>query len=201
MGEFECKDDTSLWKRIECILTYGGNTSDIALNYFLTLLGLTYATVLTLSVDKIRRAETSRQLQRFAIGSLVFVIAFQIVLCLILGCSGISIIWCAMAGWIMSERRRYRTYVPAMSTNEGQQQQQQQQQQRLEQLGSFVILVDAIAIIYYGVIAETITTVAHICALILGAVLSLLSIQIYDKDVPENSIHDDARQPLMSSTP
>jgi hypothetical protein len=53
-----------------------------------------------------RHGNKMPQVQIYALGAFGFVITFQIGLCLMLGCSGISIIWCAMASLIMSERRR-----------------------------------------------------------------------------------------------
>ena len=146
-----------------------------------------------------------------ATGSLIFVIFFQIALCLWLGCSGVSIIWCAMCGWIMSERRKVQQQhqqqpqpqpqqqvivdggAPTNTNNENnvsnideddviiRQQQQQQQQQNQEEnekeqnMENFVICMNILIICYYAVILPFITTVAHICALVLGAFLSLIS--------------------------
>lgn len=103
------------------------------------------------------------------------VIAFQIGICLLVYCSGISIVWCAMGGWIVSERKRLRLYdtqtaggdlfrrfsVPAEMS---------------------VVFVDIAVIIYYAFVSPILTTVAHVMSLVLGATLSLISIKRYDED-------------------
>jgi hypothetical protein len=90
------------------------------------------------------------------------------------GCSGISIIWCAMGGWIMSERRR-------VLDGQDETEELPPSVQRVMKGGLMVILFDTAAIIYYAVVAEPITSVAHFCALIVGAVLSKISIKLYDE--------------------
>ena len=67
--------------------------------------------------------------------SQLLVVLFQIGLCLILKCTGVSIIWCFMAGWILIKDF------------------------------SFILLIDLCAILYYTFTAYFITTVAHVSAL------------------------------------
>jgi hypothetical protein len=160
-----------------------------------------------------------------AVGSFFFVVAFQIVLCLVLACSGISIVWCAMLGWTISEEQRTvltkqqevsirhdgnqthsdrvggtdmaseddatisltslmrdrhiaessTLHVPSIVATK----------QARTRLLFFVVLVDCASIVYYGVVAEPITTVAHVCAIILGALLSLLSLELMYRNQPE----------------
>eukprot|EP00797_Seminavis_robusta_P030598 Sro643_g180400.2 (148) ;mRNA; r:48148-48591 len=90
--------------------------------------------------------------------SLVFVVAFQIGLCLQLGCAGISIVWCAMMSWAWREEQRQQT----TST-------------RSHWVWSWIPKgLTATAIIYYGIVSPVITTAAHFCALALGYFLSYL---------------------------
>ena len=73
--------------RTECILTYGGHSPvDLWLNY-----GLLSINLLVCGLWLWNRQ--GDEFHRFApaFGSLVFAVAFQIVLCLQVGCSGISI--------------------------------------------------------------------------------------------------------------
>jgi hypothetical protein len=101
--------------------------------------------------------------------SLFFSIAFQIGLCLVLHCAGISIVWCAALGWMLVGMR--------------QQQMQQQQQPHIihrdcisyEDCWLFPLVCDMAGILYYAVTAEPITTVAHACAIAMGAILFWLS--------------------------
>ena len=96
---------------------------------------------------------------------LIFVVIFQVVLCLALGCSGVSIIWCAMCGWILDDRLRR---VERVEENE----------MVVQRMGQVVLVVDFLAIAYYGVMFPIITTVAHAAALILGAVLACISTKL-----------------------
>ena len=72
------------------------------------------------------------------------VIAFQIVLCLALGCVGVSIVWCAEMGWVLKMR----------GTEAGWKKQ--------------VLCVDVGALLFYAFASEPITTVAHVAAIALG---------------------------------
>jgi hypothetical protein len=161
-----------------------------------------------------------------AVGSFFFVFTFQIVLCLALACSGISIVWCAMLGWTISEEgRTVLTKQQVVSIrNDGNETHSDRvggmdmaseddsrisltslmrdrhiaesstlhvpsivatKQARTGLLCS-VVLVDIASIVYYGVVAEPITTVAHVCAIILGALLSLLSFKLMYRNQPED---------------
>jgi hypothetical protein len=98
------------------------------------------------------------------------VIAFQITICLLLHCSGISIVWCAMGGWIISERKRLRLLHGDLNTF-----------RRVAVVAEMLVVwLDIAAIVYYAVVANILTSLAHLGALILGATLSLISIKRYD---------------------
>ena len=102
--EFGCQCGTVV-SRVGCILSYNGSHFDVMLNYSLIVLNLIYC-VVAMHTASLSRPQPSTFVVYHALGALVFVIGFQLVLCLALGCSGVSIIWCAMCGWIMSERRQ-----------------------------------------------------------------------------------------------
>ena len=72
------------------------------------------------------------------------VIAFQIVLCLALGCVGVSIVWCAEMGWVLKMR----------GSEAGWKMQ--------------VLCVDVGALLFYAFASEPITTVAHVAAIAMG---------------------------------
>jgi hypothetical protein len=163
----ECTDN-NLWDRTACILSYSGSATDCVINY----------TLLTISVAgcwvQLRRLQqtnheriTMEDQQPYSIStaptsksaliSFGFTVAFQVGLCLGIECSGISIVWCAAAGWMLMGAQRER---------------------RLNSRVYYLLLpltCDAAGIIYYAVTAEAITTVAHGCALTMGAVLYWLS--------------------------
>ena len=65
--------------------------------------------------------------------------------------------------------------------------------ERLANWGQFVVLLDLLVIGYYMFAAEFITTVAHLAALIMGAVLSISSMKYCEQVMTGDS------QPLMLS--
>lgn len=171
--EFECVG--SIPSKTQCILTYGGSERDMLINY--TLVAINLFLCVKASVIHNNTNVVLEKYYRHATRALVFVVAFQIGLCLILGCSGISIIWCSMAGWIMSQKRQMIRSevdedgdidqpVAADSSNTT--------HEKLAKMAQWVILLDLGSIVYYLVVSEVITTVAHGCALVMGACLSQL---------------------------
>lgn len=83
--------------------------------------------------------------------------------------------WCAMGGWIVSERKRLRVHDPTATGAD--------LFRRFSVVAeAFVVMVDIVAIIYYAFVSPFLTTVAHVLSLILGATLSLISIKRYDQD-------------------
>ena len=185
-GTYECIEG-NLLQRLGCILSYNGDIPNSILNYTLVVFSLIYC-ALTVR-NHTRDEQKASQLLRFAIGALLATTMLQLTLGLTLGCSGVSIIWCAMAGWIMSERRR-------VLDGQDEAEELSPSVQRVMEGGLMVILLDTAAIIYYAVVAEPITTVAHFCALIMGAILSKISIKLYD----EQDDPTPTDQALLSST-
>jgi nitrate reductase NapE component len=100
----------ALPNRLVCILTYDGDGLDVIINYVLLIVNLLVC-VAQLRAGGIHHDDTQNEHQRQSRGravkaaaALVFVVAFQLVLCLAVGCVGISVVWCAMMGWIACER-------------------------------------------------------------------------------------------------
>jgi len=121
-----------------------------------------------------------------------FVVAFQIALCLALRCTGVSIVWCATLAWLMillsgvndgtSEQnngqsaetsplvtttcdnpaRQFQIMSPATNDNST---------IDIVSCAGAVMGIDAITLLYYVVVADEITFVAHGCAIILGFAL------------------------------
>lgn len=207
--EFECLEG-SFGARTQCILTYHGSKADILINYAVLLVNLAYCGIALSKHWKDQLPDDGSTLNRkypkMAIGSLVGVIIFQISLCLILGCSGISIVWCAVGGWLMQERRSLvdahilplpsqptgggnnsDNHHPTTTTSSGRinpgeahnsNQSWGEVSLRLRDWGKWVIFLDLIVIVYYAIALPAITTVAHICALILGAILCTIAIRV-----------------------
>ena len=106
-----CSHGDNLWNDIRIILTYDGSVTTILLNYFMLAINLMYCTLVTTSI-----IGSSGWIPRcgFRIAALVGVFVFQIGLCIVQGCVGISIVWCAMAGWLWRERRS-QTYLDTVA--------------------------------------------------------------------------------------
>jgi nitrate reductase NapE component len=103
-------DQRGLPDQIVCILTYDGDGVDVIINYVLLIANLVVC-VAQLKSGVLHHDDTPRDHPRQsrgrvvkAVATLVFVVAFQLLLCLCVGCVGISIIWCAMMGWIACEK-------------------------------------------------------------------------------------------------
>ena len=196
----ECGTDPShLVENIGCIVTYGGSTLDMAINY--TLLTLNVSTLvywwLWVAVPH-QQQQTFRNYQQHEVAipmaSLVFTIAFQIGLCLILACSGISIVWCACVGWYLHKSRMVsRDSPPILSSSNSTEQATTtttttplvrvphtrehpstptSTTTTIRTLEWGLGVLNAVGILYYAWTAEPITTVAHGCAVLLGMVLS-----------------------------
>jgi hypothetical protein len=178
----------SFWHRTSCILTYEGSRRDIWINYSMLavnlaagILGLWLQAPLTettmsplLSEPEPIRGERNTVLMSpvsspasakrtkciAAVCSLAFVCVFQVLLCLAVGCSGVSIIWCACTGWIVSDRVCFL----------------QDSTRRFSFLeGTVVFCLSPLAIAYYAATFPFITTGAHCCALALGGLLAMAS--------------------------
>jgi nitrate reductase NapE component len=100
----------ALPNRLVCILTYDGDGFDVIINYVLFIVNLLVC-VAQLKSNVLNHDDTPNENQRQSRGravkaaaALVFVVAFQVLLCLAVGCVGISVVWCAMMGWIACER-------------------------------------------------------------------------------------------------
>ena len=121
----------------------------------------------------------------------VAVIAFQIVLCLIVECVGISIIWCAIFGWILVEVACGRGIGGAASSDTESIRQVETSNTSPTCVGygnlssrcsciavvSTILCVDLAAILYYAITAPAITTVAHICAILMGVILEMVAVR------------------------
>jgi hypothetical protein len=107
---FEGSLQEGLPNRLVCILTYDGDGLDVIINYVLLIVNLLVC-VAQLRAGGIQHDGSPLEHQRQsrgrvvkAVAALAFVVAFQVQLCLAVGCVGISVVWCAMMGWIACER-------------------------------------------------------------------------------------------------
>mmetsp|Transcript_8214 Transcript_8214/g.10731 ORF Transcript_8214/g.10731 Transcript_8214/m.10731 type:complete len:277 (-) Transcript_8214:163-993(-) len=180
----ECALDLGSYAaRTECIVTYGGSTKDVILNYTVLVLDVV-ACVVWLWVR--RNDDTVRAFAPLI--SLAFVVAFQISLCLAVACSGISIIWCACFGWylyktwhtlkipdlqIPSERNGVNDEI-IIGSDDVLYDSTPTQEKVYSWTEVALGLLNVAFLLYYAMTAETIITVAHFCAIFMGSVVSLL---------------------------
>ena len=117
------------------MLTYNGSRSDVGINY--TLLFATGTLFIFGGPPKRRGA------------ILAFFAAFQLGLCYVIGCTGVSIIWCACSGGGALDHHRGLRLV------------------------AFRVVAVAVvaALLWYAMVAEAITDIAHVCALTMGFLL------------------------------
>ena len=161
-----CSVNAELSERVECILTYGGSTRDIAINYAMLAINLAGCVALL-----------PAPLSSGPIASFGFVWIFQIGLCLALahasedglGCAGISIVWCAMAGWMWHQKQRQK------QTDSTTLRRKREQGENQSALWKLLAVSNTVVVVYYWITEEFITTVAHVLALILGWLLSWLA--------------------------
>ena len=180
----------SLTSHLTCILTYDGSVKDVIINYTLLFLNLivavfsviyskssSYSLVSTPVESQHRKRDLKRSI--CAIVSLLFVSIFQVVLCLLVQCTGVSIIWCAIGGWILMDHYYFYFQEPILEVNGGSDgcgthcSNIWVLNRKLHQVCSLII--DLGAIIYYAMIMEPLTTVAHMLAVtVLGIPLYFL---------------------------
>ena len=89
----ECALD-ALVPKLGCIATYNSSLDEMALNYAVLI-------VTTLSVFS-----TGPAWPRLC--CVVFLVAFQVTLCLWLSCAGVSVVWASLASLIFVDARRSR---------------------------------------------------------------------------------------------
>jgi len=169
MDECPVDADVPVLHRTVCILTYGGGTKDCWINYASLFLTLTVAALRSKDTCAEIREQTRKHLWT-VIGTVMLfsVCTFQWSLCLVLGCSGISIIWCAVVGWIINERKYH------LRGGDVRQPVETQDRKALDIYEDVTLTMVLIVLIYYAITASPITSVAHFCALMLGTLLSRL---------------------------
>eukprot|EP00435_Cladocopium_sp_Y103_P065664 s131_g27.t1 len=144
----------NLLAKIECILTYGGSGLDIAINYALLVFDVTFcAWWLNIAHQNARKPCIS----------LIAVMIYQVVLCLFLGCSGVSIVWCAVLGWYI-QKSRCQSQAAVSPQNKA----------LVSKAEIALEALNASALTYYAITSAMITSVAHGCAVLLGMGLSKL---------------------------
>lgn len=89
----------------------------------------------------------------------------QVVLCLFVGCVGISIIWSALVGFQCVAE-------PALSSLSA------APARALRAMTCVSLTLSAAAWVYYAVTQDALTTAAHVCAAVLGTLLATAYVQL-----------------------
>ena len=161
----ECLQESPFKERTLCILSYNGSDDDIAINYMLLIISL--RAILSSFYRYNRQLNSNRQkifvIERaecFVFGGVVL---FQVALCLVLGCAGISIIWCALLGYMLYEVGWISLSSIDNNVNEV-------EGDALYTIAvPIAMLLCSLGVIYYAIYSPIITTIAHILAIILGS--------------------------------
>jgi hypothetical protein len=169
-----CNRTCPLSPSLDQILTYDYCNTDIFINYALIL--LLQAAVLLHDIPAVINAFST-----------LFLWSFQIALCSIVGCVGVSVVWCAQMGILINNRHfrsgnddslcTWSAWIYAVSLASG-----------------------FISLVYYAVIEEPITTVAHICALGMGIFVDKVAYHYQQSAKSEDSKSEyTSSQPLSTS--
>jgi hypothetical protein len=146
--------------QIGAILTYDSSDLDIGFNYSAWIISLLPCFLLDFYLP------TYFQLSRHHwILLQLSLFVFQVGLCLAVDCRGISIVWSANCGYstYFAYKMRYGSYLYEKKALE------------MIKLTAIVSLLWCLALwIYYAVTADASTSIAHLCAILLGIVLSYM---------------------------
>lgn len=149
----------SLMSHVQDVLTYHGSETDVILNY--TAIVVTLTPILLILYELPERF----RLWRFIwIPLLIFLFVFQVVLCLIVGCYGVSIVWSALCG--------FSVYIIYWNFNSADVINRKTRLLLIRLSLSSSALFSTALWMYYAVTSEIITTVAHLCAILLGVTLA-----------------------------
>ena len=114
----------NFWHNIRIVVTYDGWLSAIPLNYFLLVINLISCILVTTTShtnNNSIRDTNNCYCSVFRLGwrstALLCTIVFQIGLCVVEGCVGISIVWCALAGWLWQEYTQAHSSSSSSSSN------------------------------------------------------------------------------------
>jgi len=160
LSNMECSK-TNLFKKLQCILLYDGSRSDILTNYPLLFINAFAVSCLRLQMCRQIPPAHACRYHQYLICASLFVLFFQVILCLILGCAGISITWAACAGWLTSEIYFFGSLIISPCSS-----------YLIYGLALSSVTLDSMVIIYYALLSPPITTIAHLLAVLMGMLLS-----------------------------
>ena len=151
----DCSSDVGVAKQTLCILSYGGDLRDMTINY--TLICLTLAACIhALNCEPPSFLFRKKAAALTTLEGTLWI--FQLSLCLVVGCSGVSIIWNAHLGYMVGLLR---------------------QAGRESRVLVLTVLLGLLADGYYLLTADELTTTAHVCAACLGYAAALVITQAF----------------------
>ena len=146
-------DSSHLSHEVLAILTYDGSFENVMINYTMVLVTL-YTLLLLQSISQLPRYSL------FLLASSVFLVAYQIGLCLLVQCVGISIVWSAYSGMVYNILHHHA----------------RRSEEPFDENILFQVRLQFLCVLsvwmYYLFVEEIITTVAHILAFVLGILIT-----------------------------
>ena len=148
---------------VACILTYNNHTLDIYLNYTALLFAVVPLCLIFTCADKTKYSIFVRFVSWISV--LFGLILFQLLLCMLMHCAGISIVWSALCSFSPYVFFKMRTLDATAY-------------QRIQDVHAISVTLYLSLFycsclwVYYAVTVAFITTLAHVCAFIMGIVLA-----------------------------
>ena len=176
-----------LMQVVKRILTYNDSMNDCVINYTTLCLEMT-ATMIVINVLNQQYIATLIDKRLYcSIATLnvitliilvVLLLLFQVVLCIFVGCTGISIVWSSLIGYYGYYISR-KWFLYKTDNQHNVLIQQNQESNKSPSIGScfantivaLSFLIGVAVWIYYAIFASMITSLAHFCALVLGVLI------------------------------
>jgi hypothetical protein len=169
---------------VTSILCYNGSHIDVLLNYSALIIDSTSTIILLHHLP----SSSFGRLRYFSFPFIILLFLFQVELCLIVGCTGISIIWSALCGFNLYSYSCFSKLEIYDKFN----------QLFLQQVLVSSSIFSLSLWMYYFVVADGMTSLAHLCAVLLGF-LSGYFMQVYIRLYHPSqfvSVKDDVHQDL-----
>ena len=198
--------DLSCVGTIPCILTYEGDRHHIAINY-MVLIVLMIVSIFELK-DSTKKVCSRRALWQLC--ALVLVLVFQVGLCVLVQCTGISIVWNAQSSFLLLQRARWRAAHKAAVL----QKVEMIEPHQLVKCVEFLIACKPVDhIVHLGVLvafgvdmyylrtADWQTNLSHASALLLGVLIERRHFKRFGKGLPEPATDQPEASPRRQHNP
>lgn len=158
-----------MFSSVADILTYDGSVTDVVLNYTALIVNTIVLAALCICSSRSRCDDNRNRKQPMSFDLsdhctwvlvTLFLVCFQIFLCsVIVRCVGISVVWSAQCGFSLLKF----LFLPNLFSK--------------KKLSAAVLVSISLSLalwIYYLIASDLITTIAHICSIVLGVALFIL---------------------------